>query len=550
MRIISKIGMCFAAATLALCLGGCKSGDLVRKSDKELASMQMASNNAAKAFRLGKYTDAERLFLQLSQEKTVNQPLYHCELAATYLALGNSDKAYQYLVKAQRSAEMFFDKRSEKKAASLWGSEVQKVYKGEAYERSTLYLLLGLMFLEMEKVDNALASFKSGLLCDADVEKSQYSSDYGLLHLMAARCCQLRDEPEMAKKYTEEAVKSFLHSRPDLIGVTQAILGVKALAPGESVAPILNRLTTIYGDEAKNLTTKKDILEFAKKKIRAGDNPDYYKPLTEEYNTLIVVWTGNAPYYVRYGRYGEMRHPQPGLQPLTEYSVIDKSGIESDALRGFSSLSYQATTRGGRTMDRVLEGHAKFKGFTEDTGDAMWQVARETDSPGVAVVFLVLGGISKGVSATAKAGADTRCWQTLPNEFQVIPMKLPAGEHKLFLCAYCRTMPLKASPVEFKVDKSKPINVIHVFPRNLGLAEMQEKLQIILQQKAWFCRAKTGCYKADTDRNGEISTVEMNEAMAWLLKTFDINQDGKIDPLEWRKVLSTTNSRFQKEMTR
>lgn len=217
---------------------GCASSNIVKKSDKDLALMELNANKAQVHFIAGEYDEAEKILKEISQEHTVSQPLYQCELGTVYLAKGEEDKAFRQFSAAQVSLESFFDEKSEKKAASLWGAEAQKVYKGEAYERSSMYLILGLMMLQRNEIDNALACFKSGLLCDADVEQERYKSDYALLHFLAAKCCELRDEPESKKKYMGMALKSFAECHPDANVAVTAMYDLEDLPDSEDVSLI------------------------------------------------------------------------------------------------------------------------------------------------------------------------------------------------------------------------------------------------------------------------------------------------------------------------
>ena len=194
---IRVIALLVQIVLLAGVVTGCGSrSSVVKKSRAQLAAMEDQANAARQCVWAGHCHEAIATFENLVREQHVSQPLYQMELAVACLAAGEDEKAFRALRAAQVSVEWLFDEASEKKAASLWGGESEKVYKGEAHERCSLFFLLGLMMLERGETDNALACFKSALLQDSDVEKDQYKSDYGLLHLMAAKCYELRDESE------------------------------------------------------------------------------------------------------------------------------------------------------------------------------------------------------------------------------------------------------------------------------------------------------------------------------------------------------------------
>lgn len=88
-------------------------------------------------------------------------------------------------------------------------------------------------------------------------------------------------------------------------------------------------------------------------------------PLT---NTFVIQQTGNAPYKIRMGAYGEALQfrsvPNPVDRALIALRPIDGTAPQEErvllAANG-DSLDYQARTRGGREMDHILKGKAQFK---------------------------------------------------------------------------------------------------------------------------------------------------------------------------------------------
>ncbi|GMV92568.1 MAG: hypothetical protein AMXMBFR82_23460 [Candidatus Hydrogenedentota bacterium] len=88
-------------------------------------------------------------------------------------------------------------------------------------------------------------------------------------------------------------------------------------------------------------------------------------PLT---NTFVIQQTGNAPYKIRMGAYGEALQfrsvPNPVDRALIALRPSDGAASQGErvllAANG-DSLDYQARTRGGREMDHILKGKAQFK---------------------------------------------------------------------------------------------------------------------------------------------------------------------------------------------
>ncbi|MCX6984644.1 MAG: hypothetical protein NT118_07830 [Lentisphaerae bacterium] len=86
---------------------------------------------------------------------------------------------------------------------------------------------------------------------------------------------------------------------------------------------------------------------------------------------------------------------------------------------------------------------------------AAWQVG------GIEGVFAVIGTvIATSAYKYAFNTADTRCWQTLPREYQVTQFPRPSdGKLKLSAVSPGGTM-VSAEPVEVKIEKNRAI--IHV----------------------------------------------------------------------------------------
>lgn len=83
----------------------------------------------------------------------------------------------------------------------------------------------------------------------------------------------------------------------------------------------------------------------------------------------------------------------------------------------------QASTRGGRQIDAVLNGKAKFKGDTDVAGDVAIGVGtammnsnyHHNNNVGMAGAIVgLLGLVAKGVSAATTPAADVRAWSSLP----------------------------------------------------------------------------------------------------------------------------------------
>ncbi len=407
-------------------LSGCATNEVHVKtlSEKEIAEHELILQEARLHFFQGNYEGAIDLVKPLTHELTANLPLYQSELGIYYLASDNKEKARQYLFDAYVSIEDFFDPRTERRAVSIWGAETEKVFKGEPYEQATLSFLLGLLLLEEGDIDNALACFKNGQIADSDVMAEQYNSDYGILQLMEAKCYGLRGERDRFKEFNEIAIGSFSKTHPAFLNRHSDLL----------IGGNISETEIARSSVEKAILKEKDSIAYQYR--------NYYGPLLEPYNNLLLVWTGRSPTLERAGRYGEERIIVMNPQDEIHFEVKLNQNEWHDTINGFSNIAFQATTRGGRLMDDVLASQADFKRTTEQIGSTMFDMANSTSDPYATVAFLAVGLISGGLSSSANVSADIRCVQSLPSNIGIVPLNLSAGSHTVTLHCYDRNLML------------------------------------------------------------------------------------------------------------
>ncbi len=418
---------------LLLCGCSTNKNQIKRLSEKEVAQQEQIAEQARKEFCCGNYQKVPEILDPLCLERTTSQPLYLCEIGASYLAVNDKINAKKYLLDAYNSIEGFFDPSSEKKAVSLWGSEAEKVYKGEPYEQASMSLLVGLLLLEEGEIDNALACFKNGQFADADVDKEQYKSDFGLLQLLESKCLQMRGEQLESDLLFEKAIDSFAYTHPRYILKQTEIDSQKAILS-------TNKTKSKKNSKQSNIEKENiDKLEAELINIHdsiVNDYRLYYEPLRKPYNTLLLVWTGRSPEMVSQGQYGEQRVMIKNPPLESHYEIIVDGSDWYDVIRGFANITYQATTRGGRMMDNVLADQAAFKAGAHNFSKSLADTADDVSDPYAALAILGVALIAEGVSASANVKADIRCWRTLPDKITVVPIQLEKGEHEITLDCY------------------------------------------------------------------------------------------------------------------
>jgi len=153
---------------------------------------------------------------------------------------------------------------------------------------------------------------------------------------------------------------------------------------------------------------------------------------TAEDNVLVVVESGSSPVKVGTGKYRENLSFQRGaLAPSPGISVAYANrtiplGVGED-------VYWQASTLGGRAVDKILAGKASFKQGAETTANVAGGIAQASlltassalsagnidiarNLTGVAGAGMLIGLGAKMFAEKAKPAADIRYWSNLPDQ--------------------------------------------------------------------------------------------------------------------------------------
>lgn len=258
---------------------------------------------------------------------------------------------------------VFAQTKSAKKARSKFSSEEVKDFKGDPYERAMVYFYRGLIYLQNDDYENARASMLGGLLQDSLAEDKEYEQDFATHYYLAGWASQCNGNESQADDYFNQAFK---------------------LKPSLLKPPKIS-------------------------------------------NTLIVATSGISPIKRRQGKYKEQRYFDI-KSDLASYKMAAPYLNASNNRISFNlseNLHWQATTRGGRTVDIINEGKAVFKENTDKTGDAFMKSGNALMTQGAysnnkklgnaGAVFALFGLVSKGISKASKPTADIRYWDNLPS---------------------------------------------------------------------------------------------------------------------------------------
>jgi len=332
----------------------------------------------------GSYSATEELragYDQLIVGGERNAALNFARLGLRAFRLGDFCTAEAAFDEAMRRVSAYIAESKEAaKARSKFGREEMKKFKGEPYERAMVFFYRGLLYSMAGEYDNARACFRSAQLADAFAEGEEYRADYVSLDYLEARA---------DAHYAGNNVEVLMREASETL-------------PGQRYVP----------------------------------------PLDPAHNALVVVESGAAPLKYGMGEYRELLRFGPGQRGGGESCVLKVDGREvARAGKPTEDIFYQASTRGGREVDAILAGQARFKDAADSTGDLLLITGAIVASEGVdhrkdnlkgIGAALALGGlIAKGFSAGTQPQADLRTWDNLPDRLHLFSLALEPGVHTL-----------------------------------------------------------------------------------------------------------------------
>lgn len=268
------------------------------------------------------------------------------------------------------------------KARSIFRKESNKDYKGEPYERSMAFYYRGLLYLRAGDYENARASFEAAQFQDTVSEEESYQSDFAAMDYLSGWASHCLGQSGKAKDSFTAAAKA----------------NDKLIAPAGGA-------NTLFISE----------LGAAPLKVRAGNQREllnFEQPKGFDEDDMVFAIAGSRP--------GKPKSSKKGAKlPVSEPFTAEYRPILA------SSVWEQASTRGGRPIQGILNGKAQFKNTTGAVGDAamsasnaLMQQALTSNDAGLGQAGLVgmgLGLLFKAAASAAKADADIRAWDNLPS---------------------------------------------------------------------------------------------------------------------------------------
>lgn len=310
-------------------------------------------------------TELRPLFQRLYIEGERNATLNFQRIGMAALSLGDVDLAEKSFEAAVTRIDLIYaDNPEAQKAKSLWTAEKIKDYKGEPYERAMAHFYRGLVYAAKGDFQNARAMFKQADYQDTVAEVEKYAGDFGLMPYMAGWASYCDGNTGMARDFLQQAIK--------------------------------------------------------------GDTN--FSTLRVDQPVLVLFESGRSPFKYGSGKAGEIlkwqAHELPAQTAKTACTSSSGTGCAVNSFVVGADLGFQATTRGGRPIDGVLDGKASFKDGAQGVatvasavGEFGMLAAASTgnrDAAGIGMLGMFAGLIAQGVANATQAQADIREWEQLP----------------------------------------------------------------------------------------------------------------------------------------
>ena len=166
--------------------------------------------------------------------------------------------------------------------------------------------------------------------------------------------------------------------------------------------------------------------------------PDFATPRAD-HNVLIIVETGTSPrkladgvgHYVLVYRRGK---------GFTEKKARVKVAGQTRTMYPMEDIAWQAMTRGGRPVDKILKGQVVFRERSEKIGTILTEVSSNamlaapafhhstSEVQAVSAALGLIGVAQLVIAQKVNPRADTRYWGNLPDAVHVWTGKLAPGE--------------------------------------------------------------------------------------------------------------------------
>ena len=155
--------------------------------------------------------------------------------------------------------------------------------------------------------------------------------------------------------------------------------------------------------------------------------PEFIPP-TAGHNVLVIAESGHAPEKVATGQGGSELRFKRGIGFRERSARFNVGGHDWGPYLS-EDIFWQARTRGGRVVDKILKGKVHFKETTQAVGETLTTLgvygmvaSHEAGSDAGMVasgIITAIGLVGQGVAASTQTRADNRFWTNLPDAVHV-----------------------------------------------------------------------------------------------------------------------------------
>jgi tetratricopeptide (TPR) repeat protein len=190
--------------------------------------------------------------------------------------------------------------------------------------------------------------------------------------------------------------------------------------------------------------------------------PDFVRPPLD-HDLLVIAETGKAPRKIQDGIGGNILVYRTGkrFQEVGAQMVV---GGDTIRLLPMESVYWQASTRGGRPIDGILDGQIRFKNNTQAAASTISGMASGAslyaplfgESSGAFAAIAGVAGIATLITSQVKARADSRYWNNLPDMIHIYTMKRPENVNSVdvqFLDANGEILPQFSKIIQIQADE-------------------------------------------------------------------------------------------------
>lgn len=401
----------FAALLALVCLGtGCAGGYLRQTSD------------IREAYEASEYEKAIALFAREEKQiRSDDRLLFLLDKGMVLHSAGKFDESIQVLTEADRLSQQLDVVSVSEEASTLLSNEAERAYRGESFEKLMISVLQALNYASLDKDEDALVEVRR---VNERLRKMVVDEKKPYQQLAIARYLSgvlYEDQRQYDDAFLD--YKAAYTLQPALGDLANALVRTARLAGREDE---LKELKGVFpqADESKLAPDEGEVLVV----VEAGLSPEKH--------------TSNEREPVRYDSNGKAIGGNLIAVPVYEDRWTNKSATV--ALNGIQHRTVVITDletvsridlqdRVGKMMLKSMASTAVKAGIAAGAG-----AATKSEAVGV-LTFLILSLSNQ---------ADTRSWLSLPAEFQLARVKLPAGEQQVVVQygGSTETYPVKVRP--------------------------------------------------------------------------------------------------------